>query len=209
MKLALKGILDLEVMQLASQLGMSEVSFDFRPRSFNFTQGYRVKELLSYGGQFDFLNLIFENEKDFVIEQILKDLNSAEHSIMLEFSGGESLIWADKFETPYIWHYKADTSLSQIEESKFLKRIVFNQEVLDYYNQSGELFGFFQLFSDRENLELEILADWDNPLIISLIDSFNINYLSFEINTKVERSFRSVDHALVSTHIKQIQQSLN
>ena len=59
MKLALKGILDLEVMQLASQLGMSEVSFDFRPRSFNFTQGYKVKELLNYGGQFDSLNLIF------------------------------------------------------------------------------------------------------------------------------------------------------
>ena len=209
MKLALKGILDLEVMQLASQLGMSEVSFDFRPRSFNFTQGYKVKELLSYGGQFDSLNLIFENEKDFIIEQILKDLNPEEHSMMLEFSGGESLTWADRFETPFIWHYKAETSLSQIEQSKFLRRIVFNQEVLDHYNQTGELFGFFQLFTDRENLELEILTDWDNPLIISLIDNFDISHLSFEINNKVERSFRNVDHGLVKTHIKQIQQSLN
>ena len=82
---------------------------------------------------------------------------------------------------------------------------MFRQEYLDSLHSSGELHGFFNLFSDfTEKVYFEIQLDWDSEIILSLFDFFEIPLLSFEINNKVELSYQRPDHLLINKNLEQI-----
>ena len=205
MKLGLKGISNLEIFQFAQSLGFEEVSFDLRPKSFNFTQGYKIKEILEQVSGETKTFLQFEKEKEFVIQELMKDLSQVSPlSIGLEIEAPDDLQAIN--DLGFIFHLKYDQSqkLSELKACEQLKRLVFTQSFLDELNQNGELFGFFDLLRTETNFELEVLTDWDSSLTFSLLDTFKIDVLSWEINNKVEKSYRCVDFDLLEAHMRRI-----
>ncbi len=214
MRFGLKGITKSEVITHVLQHNVEEFSFDLRPKSFNFTQAYNIVSILK-----DFsttgLNyqLIFENEKDFVVksvlEQIEKDLGE-KRIFHLEFSGETSIAELDSYGNPYSLHFKEGRKIAELTGAKNLKRIIFHQKDLQLYADNNELYGFLQLFSDLDEIvEFEILMEWDSQAIYSMFDYFPIKCLSFEVNNQVELSYQTVDITKVTNHLDFIQNDLN
>ncbi|TNE98703.1 MAG: hypothetical protein EP326_09415, partial [Deltaproteobacteria bacterium] len=63
-------------MDLLTKEGVSSFGFDFRVRSFNFLQQYSFLELIEKNFQTNHqYDLIFQDEKDFVIAKMIADLD--------------------------------------------------------------------------------------------------------------------------------------
>lgn len=206
MKLGLKGIIDNNLYIKASSLGFESFAFDLRPKSFNFTQEYKIVEILGEADhQHEFI-LLFENEKEFMLEELVKRVTDQTGlQVFPEITGGTSLDIMDKLEVPYIWHFNTEEKIASLSERKNLKRIVLNQNVLEEFQQRGELFGFLQLMLSEEDYEIEIALDWEQSIFLSIVEQFSIDQLSFEINNKIEKSYRNIDYGLLEIHTKDIK----
>lgn len=209
MKLSLKGITGKNTLELLSDLDIYQYSFDLRPKSFNFTQGYNIQKIITdcpIGHNF---SLMFEDEKDFVVNELYKNIYSViskEQKLYLEFTGRTPLADLERYEVDYIWHYHDQEKISNLKEVKFLKKIVFHHEDLEYLNSRGELHGFFNLFSDYiENIFIEIQINWDSDLILSMFDLFQVPMISIEITNQVEVSYQNPDNELIKNQLQYIQ----
>jgi hypothetical protein len=212
-KLRVSGIYNPDIIQYLRQYNISHFSYDFRPTSFNFTQAYRVKEMLETAGSpLDTISIQFADEKDFVISEILKDIkSSSKGEVLLEFSGKHPLDFFEQFETPYIWHFNELVNIDNLSELKYLSKISFDHIFLERLMQFGDLFDFLGKMTTllKENQSLEIHLDWDTSVMETLIDFFNFDSLCFEINNKVETSYRTPDLKLFSAHIEHTKRSLD
>ncbi len=209
MEFILKGITNNQLLEGLKLSSVSQYTFDLRPKSFNFTQAYNIKNLITNNPQSTRYSLWFENEKDFIITELYNDIKSSlkeQDQLLLEFSGETSLADLEKFELPYIWHYHAGEKIKNISFCKNLKRIVFHHADLEEYHRGGELHGFFNLFSDYTNkIYFEIQANWDSQIILSIFDFFTIPMLSFEINSQVELSYQNPDVELIKQHLLNLE----
>lgn len=213
MKFLLKGLTKSSSIISTKPLNLRQYSFDLRPRSFNFVQARKIKEMITHNSDIHNFTLIFENEKDFVVVEVLKDLRSVlfdTQNVMPEFFGITPLEELEKFNEEYIWHYHDKEKIRDIAFAKNLKRIVFHHEDLAYLNSRGELHGFFNLFSDYfERIEIEIQLDWNAEIITSILEFFPISYISFEITNLVELSYQNPDTNLINNHILKVQKIIN
>ncbi len=183
--------------------------------SLNFTQSYKIKEIMEQtSSSLKHFYLHFENEKEFMINEILSDISSArgQSSLMLEFSGKDQLDYYESFKTPYIWHFDEDVKLDAIPNTQYLKKISFDQLFIERLLQFGklyELFGNIIKLIGNKGIEIEISANWDSAIMETIIDFYPVTSLNFEINNKVERSYRQIDLQLVTGHIEHTKRSLN
>ncbi len=209
MKLILKGITKPETIEALSSSQFNQYSFDMRPKSFNFTQGRNIESIIKrYGGLYNF-SILFENEKPFMVKEILKPFRD-KTNVVPEFSGRTPINELNELGYPFFWHYHDEEKIRDLKQIENLRRIIFHQEDLEYLNQRGELFGFFQLFSDYfERIEFEIQLNWDSEIFVSLLDSFNLLILSYEINSLVEKGYQNPDTALINQSIQQTKIYLN
>ena len=176
-----------------------------RPRSFNFTPTYNIKSILN-NSYVDNYTLLFENEKDFVLTELLKEFELGHKKVRLEFTGTTQLNELDKFQLPYVWHYNPEIKISQIKQAKYLKRIVFSHVLLEHFNDNGELFGFLSLFVDLvEDAEFELFLDWDSSILESAFSYFHFDCISLEVNSKVDSSYQCIDEISFKSHIQRIK----
>ncbi|MDP7319226.1 MAG: hypothetical protein QF441_01395 [Bacteriovoracaceae bacterium] len=211
MKFILKGVCHQDVSEQVECQNLEQLSFDFRPKSFNFIQGYKVLDILKKTQKSYQYSLMFDNEKDFVISEFLKktpdDLSS---SIFLEFFNESSLEFMEKFGKKYFWHYNDKVKIRDISQCQNIDRIIFTHEHLELLHQQGELFGFFQLFSDYfHKVMIEVQLNWNTELISSLVDMFQIPLFSFEISHEVEKSYQNPDYELISNILNNLSDQLN
>lgn len=215
MELRLNGVYHSSIINHLSAIGLTHFSFDLRPKSFNFTQAYKIKEILEQTSSSQKHYYIhFENEKDFMIEEILKDIKSAKgmSELSLEFSGLNPLSFYDNFNTPYIWHYNENITLEEISKSKNLQKISFDQLYIERLLQFGKLYDFFgELLeiTQTKKIDLEISTGWESPLLETILDFYPIKSLNYEIGHQVEKSYRQIDLQLMTGHIEHTKKSLN
>lgn len=215
MEVRVNGVYNSSIINHLSAIGISHFSFDLRPMSLNFTQSYKIKEMLEQtSSSLKHFYIHFENEKDFMINEIVADINNSrgQAEINLEFSGHDQLEYYESFETPYLWHFNEDVDFSQIAKTKNLKKISFDQLYIEQLLQFGklyDLFGKVLAFVGNKGIELEISANWDSAMLETIIDFYPITSLNFEINNKVETSYRQIDLQLVTGHIEHTKRSLN
>lgn len=205
MNYILKGISSFEIIDKLPEF--DSYAFDLRPRSFNFTQAYQIKNMIEKVIVDKNIILLFENEKAFVVDELISHIKSSLHTtneLICEFSGQSSLQSLDEYQRPFFWRYHNEEKLINISSSKELKKIIFLHRDLEMLNSSGELFGFLNLFANM-NVHFELQIDWDTNLIESMFEYFRFDTISFEINSKVEHSYRQLDFELAKVIIKNIK----
>lgn len=215
MEVRVNGVYSSSIINHLSAIGISHFSFDLRPMSLNFTQSYKIKEILEQTtSSLKTFYIHFENEKEFMINELLSSIGESrgQSSMMLEFSGRDEIEYFESFDTPYLWHFNEDVNLEAIINSKYLKKISFDQIYIERLLQFGKLYDLFgnilKLIGNKE-IELEISANWDSAIMETIIDFYPITSLNFEINNKVEKSYRQIDLQLVAGHIEHTKRSLN
>ncbi|MBD64281.1 MAG: hypothetical protein CME62_03690 [Halobacteriovoraceae bacterium] len=201
MSITITGVTSENTIQTIKSYHLNSIGFDLRPKSFNFIQEHKIKSILT---QFKGLNvsLLFENDKDFVINHFYQDLKSLSHQFYVEFTGQEKVAELEKLNIPYFWHYHSEEKISSLASTKNLKKIILTHSVLREFQQTGELFGFLQLFADiNSKIKFELLLDWDTEIMLSMFEYFEFHGIQFEINSKVERSYQNVNQTLLSDQL--------
>ena len=214
-KVKISGIYDKRTIQRLKEVGINQISFDFRARSFNFLQQHSFMELQEELAIDESIYLQFENEADFVIKKIIDDLKHVRSSnnLFLEFSDEQTSSYYDQFLTPYIWHYSLECkSLEAIEESKYISGIVLKFSDLLKLHEDGVLHNFCNNFHSQfikllSNKEFKLILDldWDSNLFSSISEYFDFDIISVAINNKVEVCYRNVDLAKVQTHVQYLK----
>lgn len=216
MKVKVRGVYDLELFRYLKSVGVSHFAFDLRPASFNFVQAHKIVEMLELGaGGEETFSFVFASEKDFVIEQLTGFIRQRcalpEENFLLEFADAENLQACEKFRLPYIWHFKENSNCRKIKEARLLRGISFSYSFLEGLRDSSGLYSFIKEFSSmkRGDQWIDLRLDWSDHLSESVIDFFPANTLSYEINQKVENSYRKVNMNLVSSHLDHARRTLN
>ncbi|OUR94870.1 hypothetical protein A9Q84_17330 [Halobacteriovorax marinus] len=210
-----EGIYDNRTLQRLQDLNLKDLSFDFRPRSFNFLQQHTFMELVENISTEDRLYLHFENEADFVVEKILTDLliSRSRDKVLLEFSDDQSVEYYEKFKSPFYWHYNSQSkNANLIAKSKYLKGMIipFSELLKSFENNTLHNFTnnfHAQFFNVMEinKCELVLRMDWDSNLFSSIVEYFDFSLISIPINNKVEVCYRNVDLTKVQQHVSHLK----
>lgn len=212
MKFILKGICNPSTILETKNLNLQQYSFDLRPKSFNFTQGYKVKEMIKNCYDSSCISLLFEEEKNYVVKEVSDDIAKGlgpNQELLLEFTGRSTLSELEKYGKNYVWHYQDHEKIKNISNTEFLKRVVFHHSDLEYLNSRGELYGFFNLFSDYfQKVSFEIQLDWNSEIIFSIFENFNLPIVSVEISNLIELSYQNPNSELINTFFNNLELNL-
>lgn len=209
--LAVCGVYDQRTLNFLLEKGVGHISFDFRPRSLNFIQEYRLLEIIKDQLGFSLI-LRFENEKDFIIKKILQSVEGVfSGKVYLHFSGEEETGFCDSFKAPYF------KTLRRLEEfngpGSFQQGIVFPYQSFAGQMSSShfenQLTKFYQKLGRNSLNFLQILeGDWDTDFAPTVSELLDLDILQLSINDKVEICFRNVDLNKIDTALKTLPHSL-
>lgn len=225
-RLKVTGIYDQTSLNLLQEEGIKLFGFDFRARSFNFLQQYAFFELLntSYQSNFKF-DLIFQNEKDFIIQKMVDDLKekllelgrtkeSLSH-FNLHFTDVKGVEFYDSFKTPFIWEFHPMEDLVKLAHSSYLKGIVLPYDYLLDLHQKGEFHTFVADFLKklskagiRKGISLGLKLNWSADPFPSLTQFLVFDYWQVSINSTLETSYRKISPDLVKSSLGEVRKSI-
>ena len=204
--LRITGIYDQNTVSLLKSLDVYNFTFDLRPTSMNFTQAYKVSEIIqnTYGVG-DRYTLQFDTDKDFVINGVIEKLSPAiaREELILEFCSYRELEECESFKLPFVWQYD-ESNESKFLNSSYLHTVVFGQQLIQQLELNNRLYPFMNNFFQKcpAHINVELAMDWSSSILHTLIDFFPINGLVYSINNEVELQFRHVNLQLVQQHIE-------
>jgi hypothetical protein len=216
MKLKIQGIYNSELLRIVTEKDVCDVVFDFRPRSFNFIQLYKVEEILKeYQGDLLSLNvcLLFSSEKDFVIKKALEDISKIvpKDNLFLEFDDLSEGSFYNQFKTPFICHYYDSLNLAELSKQENLDTLKIANDIIQRLEIEGKLFAKLTEISEiskKEDFKIELELNWNSSISESIFDFFDIAKVSFSINSLIEKSYRQVDIDLFINQLIQVKSSL-
>jgi len=210
--LKFNGVYDERTVRFLSEEGVKDFALDFRPRSLNFIQTHLACDIIK---QFplSYFYLQFENEKEFVVSNILNEVDDfvGKNHLILEFSGREDASYCDQFKRPFsvvIDHINHLTSDSL--KGSYLNSVVLDGYFLKEIHEDGLLEKLLKtLFKTLGKRALDIpmflQSDWGLDLFPSLCEYFDFQKVSYSINNKVEICFRNVDLVKVSKELLHVK----
>ena len=207
------GIYDVRTLKHLRDNKVSHFIFDLRPTSFNFIQEYRLTEILE-SLPMGTVYLLFNNEKDFVIERIFKECRKVfSGPIVLEFDGVFNASAVDSLGVPFYQHL-IEASLDtpglchrqcsgHVFDFQLLHEIFNSQHLITFVKD------YYSKFSQQSlGLKQDLRVDWDSDLFPSLFDYFDFDSMTLTINSKVELCYRNVDLNRVSNQLRLLSQNL-
>ncbi|OIQ16364.1 MAG: hypothetical protein BM556_14560 [Bacteriovorax sp. MedPE-SWde] len=205
----LSGIYDKRTLKMAQEIGVKFFEFDFRPRSFNFVQQYVLEEVLeSVTSSDDIVSLHFQNEANFVVDNILNSFKDIAIKPQLVFSDTQSPVYYDSFKRPYMWHHSPDADLKAVLKSKYNMGIILSYGYLEDLHRLGTLQSFItNLYVQLKevgglNKTIGLKIDWDSNLAPSIFELVDFDFLDLPINDKVEVCYRNVDSTKLRRNIE-------
>ncbi|WP_419171937.1 hypothetical protein [Halobacteriovorax sp.] len=219
MNIVLDGIYDKRSLQVAKTLAKGCYGFDFRPRSFNFIQGYVLEELLNAHDlkQDDIVELHFENDSEFIIKSIIDTVEKYHPKVRLNFglSSNHDKKILEAFNRAFsITFDEKDNLVYEKISSPLCQSVVLNYEFLHSMADKGLLNSFIVNFYSKvmrvknEKFQLGIKLNWNSNISMSVIESLDPDYLKFEINSQVERCYRNIDAPKLSEYIEYARKTL-
>jgi hypothetical protein len=204
-KIRIDGVYDYTTFNHLSNLGIEDFLFDCRPLSFQFIQQHCLNDILiEYQRPFQNYYLQFADEKDFVIQKLLRDLKETlkgpeleKKEVFLEFSGQEEVDFMESFQVPFYKQIEETTYLKPLLNSLYLKGMVFPFSYFAQLKEKGELDRFQDYFEQEmaqfQSLDIVLKLDWDDNVFGSLFDRFSFKQVSFPINANIESAYRQVN----------------
>lgn len=198
--LKIEGIYDQRTLKLLKTRGLKDFGFDFSPKSFNFIQEHIfLKDLVPLLDSQDSVHLHFSRSNDPMIKKVIDDLkgsNIKKENIFLDCE--------EWFNPPsecglnYYLNYYPELETSACSGELF-KGIVFQFSFLEDLHRKNVLKNFISNFYTKFNHLLDeekkiiVKMDWNHNVFPSLFDYFEIDLLSYSINSKIEICYRNVD----------------
>ena len=209
------GIYDKKTLTHFQNWGVNSYSFDFRPRSFNFIQQYVFNNIVKTSiRNRDNVFLHFCNEKDYIIEKIVKDtpLVKGKYSqLSLEFSDSLDVSFYEKFQVPFLWHYRSGRDLNEFLKSPFFIGLIIDINIITNIYETGQLREFsLDLGSEislnqKNGVYLILKQEWTSQILPSYLELFDFEFFSLPINSMIETGYRQVDVAKSKDYFFKIQ----
>lgn len=207
------GIYDLRTLKHLRDIKVNHFVFDLRPKSFSFIQEHLLIDVLKEL-PFGTVYLLFNNEKDFVIERLVSECRKVFGGpIFLEFDGAFNQQAVEHLNVGFFQHIN-DHQLDEpglnhrlcqghVFDFKLLNEIFEDQKMTSFVN------GYYSLFAQQSlSLKQVLSIDWDSNLFSSLFDYFDFDCLTLPINNKVEVCYRNVDLNKVSSQLSLLNRNL-
>ena len=211
------GIYNEKTFQLSENLGVHQMGFDFRPKSFNFFQGHCLIELLNRKNRPHYKYFLhYAHERDFVIHKMLADIDEytdvPRDQLTLVFSDNQGLDFYEQFNLPFAWHFESLKSLKGPLESPLFTEISLSYSEIEFLHGQGHaillLNEIKQLCSVHSHLTLSLRLPWELDMAASIFDFFHFDHYLLSISSQVEKSYRLVDSDKFTRHVHQIQGQL-
>ncbi len=203
MDLWLSGVYDQSTFNFLRTNEVETYIFDLRPTSLNFIQEYKLLEILEKEQKSSLqFQLLFENEKDFVIDKILSDAKQkSAGDIFLEFTGNQSREQMEAHRTKFYWHFNTYSPYEEIINSPYLKGIIFHTKDLMELAKHNDFHQFFhQIVTSMESSKksVHLFADEGCDFFKSIIDFYHFKSLILPITSKFENSYRDINVNLLA-----------
>ena len=210
--ITLSGIYDKRTLKLAQDNGVTQVCFDFRPRSFNFIQKYVLEGILDdFSGGLNEYFLIFENEPDFMIKDILDVFSTRNISCKIIFTDNLQSKYYDQFGVDYFLVYHEQRDVKSLARGQRFQGIIFHYSFLHDLANKGTLHNFMSnLYSSIDKHRLStvkfgLAADWDSNFASTILDLLDFEFIYVSLNSKVEVCYRNIDSQKLSRNISHIK----
>jgi hypothetical protein len=205
--LEVNGVYNIDTIKVLQEIGVKKISFDCRPKSFNFIQLHAIKTLLTQINSDMKIGLLFDNEQIIGVQRILDDIKKDySKEIDLYFYGINPKDYFNSIPATFSWEYLSTYNFNHLYDNpKFNGFIVSYNDVAPIEDISKQLDFLKSLSKERP---LKISLDWDSEIQETLFDFCKFDSIILEINNKVETSFRSIDLFRFRDHIKKLAQRL-
>ena len=209
-EIKISGIYDKRTLDHLRMHNVNSFGFDFRPKSMNFIQGHVLNQLQGHLSEFDNIYLHFENDPDFMVENILDHFQDTNLSPILTFSGTQGIQYYEKFKDPFIWFYDEKVKFTDIIKSEYCKGIYFSLEYLRMLHEQGVFHNFVSnfyssLYKIRNELNLYLKVESLIYLFPTLFEYFDFYHVDYTLNSEVEVCYRNVDMKKLNSQIKNLQ----
>ena len=210
MKLKLSGVYNHDIIQSARPFGLKSISFDLRPKSFNFTQKHIIEGLINQNSELESFNLMFSGQPVDtgleLLEQLSQKVSIEKKRLKIELYSSdlnEVLSYLDKSPFKVIWHFTPQANYRKVLTNSHLEGVILSQSYLEGLVKSGELYSFLgELKGLNPKLKFYLKLDWDEEFLGSYLDFFAWEGVDFEISSKVEHDYRVLDSSLIINHLK-------
>lgn len=204
----LAGIYDKRTIKMAHEMGLKFFEFDFRPTSFNFIQQYVLEEILAdIESTESIISLHFQNEANFMIDNILGSFKNSSLRPQLVFSDTQNPAYYDSFKTPYYWHYSLDGDVKGVLRSGHNLGVILSYGLLEDLHRNGNLQNFISNFyslleqNSRGQKSIGLKIDWDSNLAPSILELVDFDFIELGVNNKIEVCYRNVDSTKLKKNI--------
>jgi len=194
--LKISGVYNLETVRLLQEQGIYNISFDLRPRSFNFIPLSNLLEIIKHISELSTISLHFSNEKDYVIDEILQEINGLGKNCFLEFSDHNSLDYYECFNVPFYLYYYPQILQLNWRYVKDLKGIIIPRNYL--VNSSQVVFHLSQLKNENKFNTIYLSNSVESKFNLS-------NFNSLELFPQHEVSYRIPDYFKIKNSISKLR----
>lgn len=157
-------------------------------------------------------DLHFQNEKDFVIQNIVEKIKSQQGDIWLqnhiglEFSDNQSGEFYNSFGLPFVWHFQPQVDFSDILSQPNFQGFVLSFHYLEGLHSAGKLqqfiADFYKSIKHDKPIQFFLLGEWNSDFFPSLFDYFQFDLVDVSIDSKIETCYRNVDQNELEKSIK-------
>lgn len=183
------GIFDPVSLNFFLSQGIFHYGFDLRPKSYNFIQEYVLVSLVEQL-QMGSVTLVFENEKDFMIQRVISEVKKVfAGEIFLEFHGLENFDLFDSFNLPYFFVTK--NSLPQSFKRNQVGVVLHQDYFKDILEGNLSLEAHFLEKIERQRCNLRFESALTFPE--SYTDFISWEMLDLEISQSLCSNYRILD----------------
>ncbi len=212
-EIRLEGVYNDQSFEIAHNNNVSEITLDFRPRSFNFLPVYHCQDLLEkWGSKFKNFRLLFSEDSNLVMSEIygkLASYISGKCSFELEYFRQD--LDYKKLDTPFFLQVEEIDDIEKAIMTPQLKGLILNNQfLLDLADEGiySDYLTFLHrliLSNQRNDLEISLKVDWDEVVPHNLYKWFQINQYILTISNKVESHYRSIDESTFLNKFTKVQ----
>jgi hypothetical protein len=199
-KFKIEGIYDQRTLKLLKSRNIRDFGFNFSPKSFNFIQEHIfLGELIPLLDPKDRIYLHFSRSNDPMIRKVLADLQKVgveKENIFIECDE-----WSEspkELGVCYFLNYYPEIDLKNCD-SIYFSGLVFSFSFFEDLHKRGVLNNFISNFYTHfkkfltEDKKIILKIEWNDNIFPSLFDYFDVDLMSFPINSQMEICYRNVD----------------